>query len=221
MDLKIFHDTVRYFVNVEQGGWLSPEEIDNITDRAQMWLFTSSIPSYGKTSKATDPLSPFSVNQSFTTAGDGIITLPTNAAVSPCYEALPVVTVSYYDGTKMRYKGTKLFNEDEIAERLDSQVLEPTVTDPIAQETVRGTIQLYPKTVLTGFCTYLRRPKPPVFVYTMDDKTIVYDQGASTQLEWTESNINKILVKALNMFGVNLSDEMLIQYTEMKNQQDI
>jgi len=40
-------------------------------------------------------------------------------------------------------------------------------------------------------------------------------------LEWNESSMNKILIQTIQLAGVNLSDEMIIQYSEVKNQQDI
>ncbi len=221
MDLKVFHDTVRYFLNIEQGGWLSPEEIDNIADRAQMWLYGECLPYYGKSQKETDYLAPFYVRQAFTSTSGGIVSLPIDPDVDPCYLALPTVTVTYNDSVKTRYKPVKLLAEDELGERLDSQLLEPTTTDPVGEETVPGTIKIYPATTYTGYTTYLRRPLKPEFSYTQDGRTLNYREGYSTQLEWTETAINKILIKTLQMFGVNLSEEMIIQYTEAKNQQDI
>jgi hypothetical protein len=225
MDLKIFHDTVRYFLNKEQGGWLSPEEIDNLCDRAQMWYFTSCVPFFGKNQKDTDPLTVFHTRLDFVTGSNGVITLPTDPLVNPCFETLPSVTVSYYDTNvfKTRYKPVKLLSADEITERRDSQILEPTVINPVGTETGKGTIQLYPEAAMAGFVTYLRRPLKPIYVYTPGgrDVSTSYNASTSTQLEWPESSINKILVKVIQMAGVNISDELIIQYTEQKNAQDI
>jgi len=220
MDLKDFHDTVRFFVNKEQGGWLSPEEIDQNTHLAQMMWFNACLPIYGKNQKSTDPLAPFSTKLDFTTSNDGIITLPTAEGTDPFYQSLLSVSVSYFDGTRNRYKPVKMLSEDEIAERLGSQILEPTTTDPAGLENY-GTIQLYPQASLTGFVYYLRRPKKPFFKYTQSGRTITYDKSGSTQLEWAETSMNKLLMKTVNMFGVNLSDELILQYTELKNSQDI
>ena len=52
-------------------------------------------------------------------------------------------------------------------------------------------------------------------------RTPVYDQSASVQFEWNELSMNKILMRTLSIFGINLSDEMVIQYAESKNSQDI
>lgn len=221
MDLKDFHDTVRYFADKEQGGWFAPEEIDNLAERAQMAWFTECLPFYGKTQKTTDPLLPFLTKLPFTTTGSGIVTLPTDPDVNPCYLTLPTVSIAYSDGIKTRYKPVKIFPEDEITERRDSQILEPTVTDPIAQETEPGTIQLYPEAVMSGNCFYLRKPRKPKFAYTQPDRAVIYDLANSVQLEWPETSINKILIKTIQMAGVNISDQMIIQYSELKNSQDI
>ena len=220
MDLKDFHDTVRFFVNKEQGGWLSPEEIDTITHRAQMAWFVSCISIYGKNQKSTDPLNPFSTQLNFTTASDGVITLPKVEATDPYLESLLSVSVSYYDGTRNRYKPVKMLSEDEITERLDSQILAPTSINPVGIES-SASVQLYPEVSLTGYVYYLRRPVKPLFSYTQSGRSITYDKPGSIQLEWAESSINKILMKTINMFGVNLSDELVLQYSELKNSQDI
>lgn len=223
MDLKVFHDTVRYFINKEQGGWISDAEIDNLADRAQMMCFSEWLPYYGKDQKLTEHLSPFSTKLDFTTGTDGVIKLPTDPVQSPCYLALPTVAISYYDtaAEKTRYKPVKLLPEDQISERLDSSILEPTITDPVGLELTPGSIQLYPKAAMSGYVFYLRRPAIPVYDFTGTGRIKTYNQAGSTQLEWSEGSINKILIKTIQMTGVNLSDEMIIQYTELKNSQDI
>jgi hypothetical protein len=223
MDLKVFHDNIRYLVNLEQGGWISPEEIDSNADIAQWWWYKKCLPFYGKSQTSIDPLSPFTVKQDYTTGIDGIITLPTDQNVDPCYETLPVVSVSYFDADagKQRYKPVKLLSEDEITERLGSQILEPTVIDPCGIERIPGTIQLYPLAAIAGYVTYLRRPLKPVFVYTQEGREIIYNQGASTQFEWTETSMNNIYIKTAQLCGVNLSNELIIQYTELKNTENI
>jgi hypothetical protein len=220
MQLNDFHDIVRYFVNKEQGGWLSPEEIDNLTHRAQMAWYATCLNIYGKNQKSTDPLNVFSEKLPFTTASDGKVSLPKTEGVDPYFESLLSVSVSYYDGTKNRFKPVKMLSEDEISERLDSQILAPTSTDPVGMESA-DSIQLYPQVSLTGYVYYLRRPKKPVFAYAQTGRTITYNPSTSVQLEWAETSINKILMKTINMFGVNLSDELVLQYSELKQNQDI
>lgn len=222
MDLKDFHDTVRFFVNKEQGGWFPPEEIDTIAHRAQMWLFTLLLDQYAKTQMLNDLLSPFKDKASVNSDASGLVVLSAD-----CQLFLSIYT-SYFDPSKgkKRFRPVTILNEDEIAERLDASILEPTFKDPVGMEMGRDmngkvNIQLYPETAFVATAYFLRTPKTPFFKYTQAGREVTYDQGGSQQLEWTEIAINKILIKTVQMLGVNISDQMIIQYTELKNQQNI
>lgn len=223
MDLKTFHDTVRYFANVEQGGWISPPEIDNLAYRAQMWFFNDLVEVYAKSQKLDDALSVFSTKLPFTTPGTGLLVFPTDPNENPCYEHLLSVYNQYFDSASglTRTIKVKMLLEDTIGERLDSQTLAPTIFEPVGIEEAPGKVQLYPQTALTGYAYYLRRPRPTVYKYTQVGRAVTYDATGSTQFEWNESSMNKILIKTIQMFGVNISDAMLIQYTAQKDQADM
>jgi hypothetical protein len=83
-------------------------------------------------------------------------------------------------------------------------------------------IQLYPKTNnYTGTVSYMRKPIKPVYGYTVvGGRTIEYDPATSTQLEWRESDVNMVLLKALSSIGINLSDAEVSQFAEVKSQQN-
>jgi hypothetical protein len=67
----------------------------------------------------------------------------------------------------------------------------------------------------------MRRPKKPVYGYNVvGGRNIVYDPINSVQLEWRDTDINMILVKALLSVGINLSDAEVSQFAEMKSQQN-
>lgn len=224
MDLKEIYDFFDYTLNKERGVFITYPEKDLLFDRAQWWFYNSEFDYYAKSQELKDSLSTFSTKLSFSVT-DGLVNLPTNPNVIPCYEHLLSMHVQYYDNVqaKTRYKPIKFLSEDEIAERLDSQILAPTISNPVGEQIAPGSFQLYPATSLAGYSYYLRKPAKPFFSYTegADGRTIVYDQAGSTQLEWNTSSINKIIVKALQFAGVNINDEMIIQFTELKNQQDI
>jgi len=120
------------------------------------------------------------------------------------------------------YYAVKMINEDELSNRLNSQI------DPVANATPVGEmiqlrkIQFYPKVnTYTGTVSYMRKPLKPVYGYTVTGgRTIVYDPATSTQLEWRESDINMVLLKALSSIGINLSDAEVSQFAELKSQQN-
>ena len=222
MDLKEAHDFIRYILEKERGGWVAPEEIDENLHRAQWEKFNEDYGAYAFNQNAKDALSPFSTKMQFTSA-NGIVSFPTTVGTIPFYEHLLSMYVQYYDNIaqKIRYKSIKLLDEAQIAQRLDSQILAPLVTDPVGEQIGVGVFQLYPATNLAGYAYYLRQPIKPQFVYTFgtDGREIIYNQSASTQMEWNLSSMNKILLKAIQLAGVNLNDEQIVQYTAAKDQQ--
>jgi hypothetical protein len=224
MDLKDVHDFVRDILNKEMGGWFSPEQIDMYLYRSIIWHFNDLVPKYAKGQVPQDGLAPFTVKMVFTDVAGGLIEMPVGDKLNP-YEHLKAVYVQYFDSVKgaTAYRAIKVYNDDEIAERLNSQILRPTVTKPVAQEIVRGQVQLYPESPMSGYCLYFRTPKKPFFSYTVgaDERQIIYNKGLSTQIEFGESYMGKVMIKAIQLAGVNLSDQMILQYTELKDTQNI
>lgn len=225
MDLSEVHNFIRYILQKERGGWAAPEEIDDVLYRAGWMFFNKEFDVYANNQEAKDSLSVLSTKFQFISTVSGIVTLPTNSNVTPCYEHLLSMYVQYYDNIQqtVRYKPVKFLGEDAIAERLDSQILKPTITDPVGEQLQPGIFQLYPQTSLAGNGYYLRQPAKPHFAYTLgaDGRTIIYNQAGSTQLEWNSSSMNKVMMMAIELAGVNLDAEQLVQYSAAKNQQDI
>ena len=104
-----------------------------------------------------------------------------------------------------------IIREDELPARRNSQLLAPSATRPIGIERASGSFKLYPEQVHAGTLRFFRRPAAPVFSYTQSGREIVYDVNTSTQLEWTEPYVNKVVLKALMFMGVNLDNPMLQQ----------
>lgn len=120
------------------------------------------------------------------------------------------------------YYSVKMTNEDELADKLNSQINPPSETAPVGIMSRRKFIQLYPiNTAYSGFVNYMRRPKKPVYGYTIvGGRNIVYNPSQSVQLEWKDTDINFILLKALSSIGINLSDQEASQFAEMKSQEN-
>ena len=86
------------------------------------------------------------------------------------------------------YYSVKMTNEDELADRLNSQINPPIASAPVGVMLRRKFIQLYPiNTAYNGFVNYMRRPKKPVYGYSVvGGRSIVYEPDNSVQLEWKE-----------------------------------
>ena len=213
MDLQDVHTKIYFLANKEQHFW-PHEEIDDVLHSAQLWLFNQYFEQYGKTQVLHDAMSPFKVKYTFTTGNTpaGVITLPST------YQHLLSAYVQYTDGV-IRTKSIRIVNEDELGDRLSSQLKPVSATAPVARNTGLGVIQLYPELPNSGYLFYLKTPVAPVFDYTEAGRVITYNVGTSTQLAWNDTSINQIIIKALQYLGVNLEAVPLVQYTEVKDQQ--
>lgn len=120
------------------------------------------------------------------------------------------------------YYTVKMVNEDELSNRLNSQIDPVSLSNPVGEVIQLRKIQLYPKANnYVGTVSYMRKPIKPVYGYSVvGGRTIVYDPATSTQLEWRESDVNMVLLKALSSIGINLSDAEVSQFAEVKSQQN-
>ena len=215
MDLQTVHNKIYLLANKEQHFW-PHETLDDVLHSASLWKFNEYAAAYGVTQLLHVALAPFKVNYPFNTGNtpSGLITLPAT------YERLLSFYIQYTDGV-VRTKDVKEVNEDELGGRLDSQLKPVTITSPIYTETSKGNIQLYPQQPNSGYLFYLRTPVKPAFVYTVSGRTVTYNSAGSTQLEWNDTTINQLVIKAVQLLGVNIEAIPLVQYTELKDQQKI
>lgn len=233
MDIKVIHDTILFYLNKAQNGYVSHEEIDSVLDKAQLALFNQyhtnpKLPSqaqaalYGESQRIDDALSAFKAKYTFapgtipnSISSGGVVTMPAN------YLHLLSMYTTVYNNQLGRnvYSGVQVLSEEELIERLESQVIPVTPDDPIAIMNSSNQIQLFPETAQSGGVYYLRRPVAPVFAYTQTGRTITYNPIASTQLEWRDFDINNIISIALSYYGLNLSSQEVMQFAQVKQQE--
>lgn len=228
MDIKVVHDTVLFYLNKDQNMYVSHEEIDEVLDRAQMVLFNqyhtnpklpaqSQAALYGESQRIDDALSPFKDLFTFTpaTTTGGIVSLPVN------YQHLISLYTTTFNSTLGRnvYSGVQVLSEEELIERLESQIIPVSSGDPIAIMNKQDKIQLFPPTGATGGVYYFRRPVKPVFAYTQSGRVITYDNVNSVDLEWRDIDVNNIISIALSYFGLNMSAADVVQFAQVKTQE--
>jgi hypothetical protein len=228
MDLSVIHNTILYYINKDQNGYVTHSEIDDVLDKAQLALFNQyhtnpKLPSqaqaalYGESQRIDDALSVFKSKHTFTdvSSPSGILTLPSD------YMHLLSLYTTVYNSQLGRnvYLGVQVLSEEELIERLESQVIPVSLEDPIAIMNSQNIIQLFPEQAQTGGVYYLRRPAKPAFVYTQSGRTVTYNQSGSTQLEWRDFDCNNIISIALSYYGLNLSSQEIMQFAELKQAQ--
>lgn len=234
MNIKQIHDIILFYITKAQQGMITHAEIDAVLDRAQLSVWNKyhanpkifTIPGrkdnmgYGDSLRMDDALTPFKKTYTFTTGdtASGIITLPSD------YMHMIAIQTTQFNNTLNRnvYSAVEVLNEEELIERLESQVLPVSLDEPICILQAPSSagnprrVQLFPEQPQSGKVYYFKRPAVPVFGFTQSGRTITYDPLTSTQLEWNEADINNIIVEALSYYGLNLQSTEIIQFAENK-----
>lgn len=219
MDLNEAYTLLNFYINKEQGSWYSPEELTRVVDRAQRTLYNTYYTKYATSQRLDDAMAPFKVDFQFTTINtspSGLIPTPDNYS-----DLLGLYTIRVDSNNIPHKRAVEIINEEELAIRLESQVVPVTLDDPIGVLKNDWDIQLYPEQPQSGMVMYLRSPTAPFFAYSVvSGRVIVYNQGASTQLEWSDKDQETIIIIALNNLGINLSEQDILQWSELKTQQN-
>jgi len=237
MTIKAVHDIILFYLDKDQNGFITHEEIDAVLDKAQMalfndYLYNPKLPAqnqpnrYGQNQRVNDSLSPFKTIFTFTTNNTpaGVLTLPAD------FMQLNMLYATVYDNALARnvYYPIQVLNEEELIERLESQVITISYSDPVCVMNAANQIQLFPEQAATGKVYYWRKPATPIFGYTMNGRVITHDPtpynaannlDGSINLEWRDSDINNIISKALSYYGLNMSSGDVQQFAEVKNTQ--
>ena len=228
MTIDKIHDVILFYINKAQQGFVTHEEIDNVLDRAQLATFQKYHANpriygtprekasfgWGDSIRMDDSLAPFKAQYTFTT-GDtpsGVITLPNN------YMHMIAVSTTQYVSALGRNvtNAVQILNEEELVERLESQVLPVSLDEPICIMNSQRKIQLFPEQPQSGKVYYFKRPAAPKFAYTQSGRTVTYDPNTSVQLEWNPADINNIIVEALAYYGLNLNSAEVMQFAQAK-----
>ncbi len=218
MNVSEAYTIINFYINKEQGGWYPPEEVMSMLDRYQISLYDTYYTKYATSQRLDDALSPFNTQLTFTnlTTPNGVISPP-----GDYFDLLSIYTIVTGSDNVTRKRPVEMVNEEELVIRLNSQVVPVTVDDPIGILKQGWTVQLYPAQPAAGVYTYLKRPNAPVMGYSiLSGRVIVYDPTTSVQLQWSEKDQHMIILMALNGLGINLSEPDILQWSELKTQQN-
>lgn len=221
MNISEAFDFLNFWINKKLGAWYSIDELTQLVDRGQMAVYNDYQPKASTSQRIKDALSPFKETYDLTPANTllGVVTVPSDRNYLNLLDFSIRYSISGRGITK--YVALENLNEDERADRLNSQIDPVTITSPILEQIGVGSWQLTPEVQYFGKVTFYRRPIKPVFAYTLiSGRVVVYDAANSTQLEWSETQHDEILIKALSSVGINLGEQDIQQWAEVKSQQN-
>lgn len=217
MTLEEIFQFLNFWINKSTNAWFTPSELTEVLDRGQLSYYSDNKSKYSTSQLVREILSPFRETYNFTSANtvSGVISIPSNSN----YLDLLDIQVQFSISNRTIYAGVPIVNEDERANRLNSQVDPVTVTSPIAEILAPRFIKMWPASGYDGTITYLRRPVKPVFAYSViSQRVIVFDEANSTNIEWRESEIIPVLAKSLQHIGINLPDGAISEFSAAKTQ---
>lgn len=191
------------------------EEYNLFLERANMDLFDQiygfiKLPGGNEASqRVKDSLAPFRTDATINlTVGSG--SLPANY-----FHATGCL---YNDGTKNRE--VDIVTDQEWVYRQSDSLSNPTVKYPIAR-TKTGNILVNPTSIASVTLYYYKYPTTPVYAQQESNGIMVYDAGSSTELEWEEDRHDDIIRLICGYLGLSVGRPDIVQYTEMKQQQEI
>jgi hypothetical protein len=220
-------DEVYKFINFivkksNAGGYVTPSEFNLLINRAQIQYFNKlygnqndyrydrPVPkiSYAVTEKISNSLSPFlSDKTTVTIDANGQCTTPT--------DMIQMVAVTKEVSGK-EYEITRV-EQDRVANNLSSYYDAPDTEFPIYAQ-LRTKLQFYPKTLASASVIYLKKPTNMVWAFTTVSGRYVYDPLLSVQPLWSDVDMNEVMYIALSYIGVNLKDQEVSQFANIKTQ---
>lgn len=216
MNLQEAYNILNFWINKAIGSYLTPDELDDVTDRGSLAAYKDLQPKAATSQQIRDALLPFREPWDFIPSNtiSGYLPVPSNLN----YLNLINVRTSFAISGRTIYWDVPFPNDDELTSRLNSLIEPVTGTNPVGEQIAPGLFKLYPLQGYTGTVTFYRRPVKPHFAYTtISGRVIVYDAANSVQLEWPENWQDYVLIKALSSIGVNLSDQEISQFAEVKS----
>ena len=234
MGIEDTHEMILFMLDKTQQEYVSHERIDDALHMAQMQRFMElygnlkqyqpgrpiANVAYGMTQKVDDELKKFKTTETYTTATDALVNF---SSLSASYAHLLSLRIVYTENSVERQSGVKVLSEDQIAQRINSQIVAPTDNEPVAL-IGNTSIQLFPDNKAHSvIVSYLRLPTKPKYAYSVgsDGRTVTFDSANSVDLEFPDTSYNDIVMKALNILSVNTKDSFLNQYSEVKTQQGV
>lgn len=112
----------------------------------------------------------------------------------------------------------KFIQQDRLDSYIHSQI-DPIATNPVYLIQHEG-FHFYPQNIGGARLSYVRKAPPIYWAYTLDGNgRPVYNAALSQQPIWSDTDMMQIIVRALQLVGVNLQLGVVIQYSqEIKTQ---
>lgn len=218
MNIDTIYKICQSIVNKYKQGYFSPDEFNNFFNLAQKQYFNFllgmpesyrpgyPLPTVGKMMNQTviEKLSPFFRQYNVALSGGTSISFPSGLA--------SIIEVNI-NGNPCRIKPIHKY-----ANVLNDSIDVVTNTDPVCF-IENGYIQVYPSSgwgsTDTLTMNYYIIPPDAVWGYTLDSNGLpVYNPGTSVDPIWMDNEYSEIIARTVSMVGINLSNPLVINYSD-------
>lgn len=198
-----------------------PEQIDKALYFVSNDIYMKYFDHYAKTKKVSTFLDQFKRRKNIPIS-NGIGTLPGDYAIyREVYKMAPIATGETAGAVKIDVVDDNFWNH-----RRNRKVGPASLSRPIAridftkESTPAKVIELYPTTVTSIELQYFKTLSKPKYAYTLSGTRYVFHEGNSVDIEFSPLVYPDLLNRVLQVVGVNLRENQLVQYTEMFKSQE-
>lgn len=119
-------------------------------------------------------------------------------------------------------RGFDIIESDELADRLGSEVVAPSLDDPVLLWETNTTAAIYPTSITNVTVRYYEFPEDAVIATTTNSTTLreEYDSGNSTELDWNDEQKVEIAYRVLRDAGVNIERQDVVALGERVTQNE-
>ena len=213
MTVDEVYSLIDYIANKNQQGYISPDDFHNIINQAQrsyaaflLGRFQQYAPGrpianveLGQNSIVRQRLAPIIYGYNLNINSDGFSGYPSDYIQTDAMWSI-------YGYQRIRYADQHKFSS------IYNSVIDPIRTNPIYVLEDTG-FRFFPTTTANAKLHYVKDPPNIVWGYTLDSNgTPVYDSAGSVQPVWDDIAIFEIIARALQMVGINLQSNAIVQY---------
>lgn len=205
ISIKKLHDLIDVAINKSHRSIVERQKIDNVINSVSKEVFLDLLAQAERTGRISEWLSPFLVDEPAKSLTGGKLSKPAGY-------------VKYSRITSEDGNPVQVLSDHKYDNKRKDPIDPPTTASPIARIT-KDAIQVYPTEKKIAF-SYWKSPKEAVFGTRMENNVLIYDESASTDLEWNEMLLPFFEARALGRLGLNLRAPDIIEFSEMKKAQE-
>lgn len=205
-EIKVLTDLL---LNKSQGGnYTSPDKLNSIFATAELDIINKYFEAYQANQAITDALKGVWNETAVTTDSNGEFDLP-----SDYYHTVSITSQSIKGGVLVPNYVERI-RQAELQDRLRSSIVGPSQEYPIALS-IGDKMRIYPQRITSGEykLTYISKPTEPSWGFSVTNNRPVYDASSSTNFSLPYSVKTELVSKILEYFGVNMREELIVQYS--------